>query len=305
MTSIMNILLEFRKSLHDELDRVFQEGSQRLLTEIVDKVIKDNNAAAYNQQHIELYLKHLNERIDLLLTQKPPQQKQSNTIPEVYHTDVELDQVVEDVTPENIEYDTEEDDDEVVEEEEDEVVEAAPTGDVVDDETVEDVDEGIAEEEEAVEEEEEVVEEEEEAVEEEEEVVEEEEAVEEEEVVKEEEGVEEEEAAEEAAEEAVEEAAEEDSDALQPLEVDNITYYYDSEGNVYLPNDEGEVGEPVGKYDPETGEFELELTSDSETLTPFTYKGKTYLKDSEDNVYTETGEETSFRYVGGKMVRKV
>ena len=293
MTSIMNILLEVRKSLHDELDRVFQEGSQRLLTEIVDKVIKDNNAAAYNQQHIELYLKHLNERIDLLLTQKPPQQKQSNTIPEVYHTDVELDQVVEDVTPENIEYDTEEDDDEVVEEEEDddevveeeedEVVEAAPTGDVVDDETVEDVDEGIAEEEEAVEEEEEVVEEE--------------EAVEEEEVVEEEEGVEEEEAA--------EEAAEEDSDALQPLEVDNITYYYDSEGNVYLPNDEGEVGEPVGKYDPETGEFELELTSDSETLTPFTYKGKTYLKDSEDNVYTETGEETSFRYVGGKMVRKV
>ena len=114
----MNILLEFRKSLHDELDRVFQEGSQRLLTEIVDKVIKDNNAAAYNQQHIELYLKHLNERIDLLLTQKPPQQKQSNTIPEVYHTDVELDQVVEDVTPENIEYDTEEDD-EVVEEEDD------------------------------------------------------------------------------------------------------------------------------------------------------------------------------------------
>jgi hypothetical protein len=293
----MNILLEFSKSLHDELDRVFQEGSQRLLTEIVDKVIKDNNAAAYNQQHIELYLKHLNERIDLLLTQKPPQQKQSNTIPEVYHTDVELDQVVEDVTPENIEYDTEEDDDEVVEEEEDddevveeeedEVVEAAPTGDVVDDETVEDVDEGIAEEEEAVEEEEEVVEEE--------------EAVEEEEVVEEEEGVEEEEAVEEAA----EEAAEEDSDALQPLEVDNITYYYDSEGNVYLPNDEGEVGEPVGKYDPETGEFELELTSDSETLTPFTYKGKTYLKDSEDNVYTETGEETSFRYVGGKMVRKV
>ena len=290
MTSIMNILLEFRKSLHDELDRVFQEGSQRLLTEIVDKVIKDNNAAAYNQQHIELYLKHLNERIDLLLTRKPPQQKQSNTIPEVYHTDVELDQVVEDVTPENIEYDTEEDDevveeeeddDEVVEEEEDEVVEAAPTGDVVDDETVEDVDEGIAEEE----------------VEEAEEVVEEEEAVEEEEVVEEEEGVEEEEAA--------EEAAEEDSDALQPLEVDNITYYYDSEGNVYLPNDEGEVGEPVGKYDPETGEFELELTSDSETLTPFTYKGKTYLKDSEDNVYTETGEETSFRYVGGKMVRKV
>ena len=93
-------------------------------------------------------------------------------------------------------------------------------------------------------------------------------------------------------------------ESLQELEVDGEMYYYDPAGNVYkTPATENE---PVGTYDVATGEFSLFETEEAEeVLEPITYKGKQYLKDSENNIYLDDGSETDFRILGGKMVRKV
>jgi hypothetical protein len=109
-------------------------------------------------------------------------------------------------------------------------------------------------------------------------------------------------------EENTEEPLDAAEEALQELEVEGETYYYDSAGNVYQADENGEVGEPVGTYDESTGEFELFVPAEeeeTETLEHLTYKGKNYLKDSENNVYLEDGSETDFHLVSGKMMRKV
>jgi len=104
------------------------------------------------------------------------------------------------------------------------------------------------------------------------------------------------------------EAEEAEEEALQEIEVDGTTYYYDSEGNVFILTAEGvPCDEPVGKYDIENGEFGLfasEEEEESEGLEEFEYKGKTYYKDSEGNVYNASGEPLPYTFTNGRLARK-
>ena len=88
-----------------------------------------------------------------------------------------------------------------------------------------------------------------------------------------------------------------------PLEVDGTTYWLDNDHVVYKETDEGY--EEIGSYDPETGEISIEdEDEDEETMEEveeeedegveaeeFKYKGKTYFRDGDNNVYNEDGEE--------------
>jgi hypothetical protein len=146
-----------------------------------------------------------------------------------------------------------------VEEESDEEVE------IVEEEEV--VEEVVEEEEEVVEEEEEVVEEEEEVVEEEEEVVEEEEEV-------------------------VEEEDASSTPELKRIDYNGETYFIGSSNSVYEETEEGY--EQIGSYNPKTKEitrFEQEEEEDEEDnaieVEEFMYKGKTYQRDTENNVYLD------------------
>jgi len=105
-----------------------------------------------------------------------------------------------------------------------------------------------------------------------------------------------------------EDVGEAEEEALQEIEVDGTTYYYDSEGNVFTLTAEGvPCDEPVGKYDMESGEFGLfstEEEEESESLEEFDHKGKTYYKDSEGNVYNASGEPLPYISTNGRFVRK-
>lgn len=277
------ILNDFRSSLHVQLDKAFEEGSKVLLNEIIDAMILNNKE---QQLNIADAIRSLSDRIDRLDNARSSQVR----IPEIYHNWVNLGEVVQNVQEVDEDDDEDEDDKNTMETDSltgevqeddadaDAVEEEDVEADVVDDDTVPEEDEGEAEEQEEEEEQQEE---------------------EEEQQVKEQiQGY---------LKFAEEQEAEEEG-PLQELEVDGETYYYDSEGNVYKADENGEVGEPVGTYDESTGEFglfESEAEAEAETLEPFTYKGKTYLKDSEDNVYLEDGSETNFHLVGGKMARKV
>jgi hypothetical protein len=248
MSSLSNILEDFRKSLHNDLDIAFNRGSQNLLTHLVDKLVSDN------LRQTEVFIHAIND------LKKHISGGGSVQIPEVYHTDVKL---VDIITYKADEPDTKE----IVEEE---------------------VDETKSDETEAVDEEQE-----------------EEGEAEEVETVKEEDVGEVEELAtvqEEDVGEAEEEAEEE---ALQEIEVDGTTYYYDSEGNVFTLTEEGvPCDEPVGKYDMESGEFGLFASEESETLEEFEHKGKTYYKDSEGNVYNASSEPLPYTFTNGRFTRK-
>ena len=104
------------------------------------------------------------------------------------------------------------------------------------------------------------------------------------------------------------EAEEAEEEALQEIEVDGTTYYYNSEGNVFTLTAEGvPCDEPVGKYDVDSGEFGLfssEEEEESETLEEFEHKGKTYYKDSEGNVYNASGEPLPYTFANGRFTRK-
>jgi hypothetical protein len=99
---------------------------------------------------------------------------------------------------------------------------------------------------------------------------------------------------------------------FSPLEVGDTTYWLDSDYKVYKETEEG-YEEINGTYDPETGELELEDDEDAceadddeedeedaceadeeeeeavET-EEFTYKNKTYYRDSSNNVYNAEGD---------------
>jgi hypothetical protein len=100
---------------------------------------------------------------------------------------------------------------------------------------------------------------------------------------------------------------------FSPLEVGDKTYWLDSEYKLYKETEEG-YEEINGTYDPETGELELEDDA-SETeeedaceteededdaceeeedeaveTEEFTYKNKTYYRDSSNNVYNADGD---------------
>jgi len=86
-----------------------------------------------------------------------------------------------------------------------------------------------------------------------------------------------------------------------PLEVDGTTYWLDNDHVVYKETDEGY--EEIGSYDPETGEISIEDDEEDDEMEEeedeeegveaeeFKYKGKTYLRDAENTVYNEDGEE--------------
>ena len=58
---------------------------------------------------------------------------------------------------------------------------------------------------------------------------------------------------------------------------------------VYKETDEGY--EEIGTYDTETGNLDIEDADEAIETTEFTYKGKTYYRDEDNNVYNEEGEE--------------
>ena len=79
-----------------------------------------------------------------------------------------------------------------------------------------------------------------------------------------------------------------------PLEVDGTTYWLDNDHIVYKETDEGY--EEIGSYDPETGEIsmedeEMEEEEEGVEMEEFKYKGKTYFRDEDNNVYNAEGEE--------------
>ena len=122
----------------------------------------------------------------------------------------------------------------------------------------------------------------------------EEEAAEEEEVEKD---TTEEEATEEAVEEGEvvsEEATEEEPEPeLKPIKIKKVQYYIDSDNNLYSETEDGY--EQVGVYDPETKtikpvEEEVDESEGAVEVEDFVYKGTTYQRDAENNVYLD-GEQ--------------
>ena len=100
---------------------------------------------------------------------------------------------------------------------------------------------------------------------------------------------------EEAVEEEVvsEEATEEESEPeLKPIKIKKVQYYIDSENNLYSETEDGY--EQVGVYDPETKTIKpVEEEEESEgavEVEDFVYKGTTYQRDAENNVYLD-GEQ--------------
>ena len=58
----------------------------------------------------------------------------------------------------------------------------------------------------------------------------------------------------------------------------------------------------MGRYSEDSGEFEL-IEAEEETLEEFTYKGKTYYKDSQNNVYNSQAEPLPYSYVNGRLIK--
>lgn len=104
------------------------------------------------------------------------------------------------------------------------------------------------------------------------------------------------------------------------LQVDGVDYYLDNENNVFTLDEEAGEYTHVGTYDPEDGSIafleqaeeeeveEQEEVVDEDPMEEFTYKGETYYRDSESNVYTldeEAGEYTHIGTWNGKKIVKV
>jgi hypothetical protein len=261
MSSLSNILEDFRKSLHNDLDIAFNRGSQNLLTHLVEKLVSDN------RRQTEVFIKAIND------LKQEISSGGSVKIPEVYHTDVKLVDIIntcniKQVVDDNMKLDDLEAEEEVEaaeEEAEDEVDEEGNDEMDVEDNEIEGEVEEI-------------------------------------------ETVNEEDAGEAVDEATIQEEETLEEEALQEIEVDGTTYYYDSEGNVFTLTAEGvPCDEPVGKYDVESGEFGLfstEEEEESESLEEFDHKGKTYYKDSEGNVYNASGEPLPYISTNGRFVRK-
>ena len=281
MSSLSEIILEFRNNLQKDIDKAIDSATQRILFGLIETTIQDTHIG---MRSIHESINNLNQQVKMLQESRGSGSRGATVIPEVYHTELKLSDAIEAVEADvDMTHDDDDDDDDVV--------------------IIEPEEKAVEEEEEAVEEEE-VVEEEEEAIEEEEE-----EAVEEEEedvdmtedddapegdviddttVEQEDEG----------------EAKEEEENGLRELEVDGTTYYYDAEGNVYQLDEDGEAAGPVGRYSEDSGEFELfEAEAEEETLEEFTYKGKTYYKDSQNNVYNSQAEPLPYSYVNGRLIK--
>lgn len=118
------------------------------------------------------------------------------------------------------------------------------------------------------------------------------EIVEEEEVVEEEETAQEEDIVEEEG-DVEEENSEPSGPDLKPIKIDGKPYYIDGEQNVYAETEDGY--EQVGTFDSKTKKLVVEEESSDEdeegiVVEDFVYKGKTYQRDEEGNVYLD-GEQ--------------
>ena len=114
-----------------------------------------------------------------------------------------------------------------------------------------------------------------------------------------------EEAEEEVVEKSVEEVEEAEEEAeeepeLNPITIKKVQYYIDSENNLYSETEDGY--EQVGVYDPETKTIKPVEESEDEgvEVEDFEYKGKTYQRDAENNVYLD-GEQVG-TWNGKKIV---
>jgi hypothetical protein len=97
--------------------------------------------------------------------------------------------------------------------------------------------------------------------------------------------------------EEVEEAVEEEAESpeLEPIKIKGKQYYKDSENNIYAETEDGY--EQIGVYNPKTKEIEVEEAVEEAVeeeegveVEEFEYKGKTYQRDNENNVYLD-GEQ--------------
>ena len=288
-SELPDILNSIRKDLHSEIDRVFTNGSHAIYIYLTKRL---------EEIHAK-QLKDIYERLDKLAAPVVAAPTvDTGRIPEVYFTDINITEAIQNIEEDGTVH--EEDDVLTVHDEEASL------------EVVEVVEEEVVEEEEVIEDQaelDEVVEE--EVVEDQAEL----EVVEEEEVVEDQaelEVVEEEEVVEDQAElEVVQYQAEpeDNSESLNEIEVDGVAYYYDSNGDVWGLNEDNEPVAIIGKYNETDGEFELfsEEEQEEEGLQceEFTYKGRTYLKDANDNVYTTAGVETGYKFVNNKLVKVV
>jgi hypothetical protein len=90
----------------------------------------------------------------------------------------------------------------------------------------------------------------------------------------------------------VESEVEDEEKKFSPLEVGDKTYWLDENLVVYKETDDGYV--EIGTYDAESGELDIVDDEEEEEgiqTTEFTYKGNTYFRDEDNNVYNEDGEE--------------
>jgi hypothetical protein len=99
--------------------------------------------------------------------------------------------------------------------------------------------------------------------------------------------------------EVVDEEEEDDSPPLKKIIIKGVTYYMDEDNAVYLETDDGY--EQVGTYNPKTNSVEVLEDDDEEVeeseveeeeeeaveVEEFAYKGKTYQRDSDNNVYLD------------------
>ncbi len=110
---------------------------------------------------------------------------------------------------------------------------------------------------------------------------------------------------------------------MEVLTLDGVDYYLDSDQNVFTLDSEAGEYTQVGTYDPEEGAIAF-LTEETEEgveeveeaieeveedpMEEFTYKGVTYYRDGESNVYTLDAEAGEYTHIGtwnGKKIVKV
>lgn len=104
---------------------------------------------------------------------------------------------------------------------------------------------------------------------------------------------------------------EEVGNEMEIITIDGIDYHVDNEHNVFTLEEGAEEYTHVGNYDPDEGTVafleEEAVEVEEETMEEFVYKGKTYYRDGEQNVFVideEAGEYTPIGTWNGKKIIK-
>jgi hypothetical protein len=87
------------------------------------------------------------------------------------------------------------------------------------------------------------------------------------------------------------EVEETEENKFTPIEHNGKQYMVDKNFVAYKETDEGY--KEIGTYDTETGNLDIEDSDEENAIetTEFTYKGNTYYRDEDNNVYNEDGDE--------------